>query len=69
MACFPIAHYSKQNKSYFKCGIEHHLCIRVLNISVTALNPKGGMKGQPDMCFWEIDYDEDMELIPHKLLR
>lgn len=34
------------------------------NISVTALNPKGGMKGQPDMCFWEIDYDEDMELIP-----
>jgi hypothetical protein len=39
------------------------------NISVTAVNPKGGKEGQPDKCFWEIDYDEGMELALHKLLR
>jgi len=28
-----------------------------------------GKEGEPDKCFWEIGYDEGMELAPHKLLR
>jgi hypothetical protein len=39
------------------------------NISVTAVKPKGGKEGQPDKCFWEIDYDEGMELDLQQLLR